>query len=317
MTAIQPTVLPSSDLAGDVLLNPHYLDTRRRINTLLDRYVAIDALSDCLSGIQAQFDAPQARRWERFKLRQIHPDQIIGIRPELFVQVLASAAEVEDPIRDYARESYHYLQPIHPQMARFMGGDIAPDGKAIALGVWEREERQHGPLFRKLHEKLSGQILQVVPNTVDGYQASTHPVEQAHRHTLGRISTEWGALSVYLWLMAHSTGELQQAIAQPLQDEIGHLAKFWGFSRWAFAAGFLHQLSGTTRNLLRLSQHHRGERTHGQDLFAMHLDRLQPSVEIGFTLARVMVYMRAWNRELTGSYLRHLFGGNRYWLQSA
>ncbi|MEO0852328.1 MAG: hypothetical protein AAFY15_02320 [Cyanobacteria bacterium J06648_11] len=309
--------LPASDLAGRVDRDPFYTDTRRRINALLDRYLAVAVLSDRLSDVQAQFDASQARPWERFNLRHIHPEQIVGIRPELFVRVLASAAEIEDPIRDYARESHHYLHPVHPKMAEFMGGSLDEDGRILSLGVWEKEERQHGPLFRKLHEKLSGETLLVRPNTVDGYHPSNQPIRQACRHTLGRISTEWGALSAYLWLAAHATGELQTAIAQPLQDEISHLAKFWGFSRWAFATDFWQQLGGTTRNLIRLSTHHRDERTHGQDLFGLHPDRLQPAIEIGFTLTRVMVCLKQWDRELTGSYLRHVFGGDRYWMMNA
>jgi len=64
--------------------------------------------------------------------------------------------------------------------------------------------------------------------------------------------------------MAHSTGDLQNAIAQPLQDEIGHLAKFWGFTCWAFSDNMSARMSSATGQLMGLFKHHRSERTTSQ-----------------------------------------------------
>jgi hypothetical protein len=296
------------DLAGRVYRRPHYGQTRHRINRLVDRYLSAQFLSERLSDITTQFVNPHARPWDRIDWSQISPDQIVGVTPNRFIQVIAAAAEIEDPIRAYSQESFGYLQPIHPQMARFMGGVFTPEGQVVELGVWEKEERQHGPAFRKIYQKLTGEKLEVKPNSVTGYQPSTDPYQDAHRHIHSRISTEWGALSIYLWLAAHATGELQQALVQPLQDEINHLAKFWGLSRWAFNNGYVGQVRGSIRSLLYLTQHHKEERSNSQELLHLDPEQVQMSLEIAFTLTRVMVRLRTWNRELSPSYLRHLFG---------
>jgi hypothetical protein len=109
-----------------------------------------------------------------------------------------------------------------------------------------------------------------------------------------------------LWLMAHSTGALQQAIAQPFQDEVNHLAKFWGFSRWAFAGSYYDRVKGSMKSLLTLAKHHRGERTEGNNLVgkATTVD----AIELAFVFSRVMVRVRTWNRELSHTLLTHLFG---------
>lgn len=131
-----------------------------------------------------------------------------------------------------------------------------------------------------------------------------------HTHLMTRISSEWGAISTYIWLMAHSTGALQQAIAQPLQDEVSHLAKFWGFSRWMFADSYIHQLSFSTKTLFAMLRHHKHERTHGEEVLGQSLDcgTIRLGMEVGFILSRVMTRMHRWNRDLTSSHLHHLFG---------
>ena len=57
-------------------------------------------------------------------------------------------------------------------------------------------------------------------------------------------------------------------------------------------------------------KHHHIERTHGNDVLNTSLCLKQLSLvwELTFTFTRVMVRLRPWNRELSGSYLRHLFG---------
>ncbi|MGA7933331.1 MAG: ferritin-like domain-containing protein [Kovacikia sp.] len=299
-----------TDLAGSLSAHPHYLDTRARINCLIDRYLSIEILSDRLSDLPSQFTAPHQRPWEPIDWKGIHPSQIVGIDPDLFLKVIAGATEIEAPIRAYSKESRDYLQAVHPQMAYFMGGGYGEDGSTLTVGVWEKEERQHAPAFIKIYQQLTGERLHPKPNSVEGCHLSADPWADLHKHVLSRIATEWSAASVYLWLMAHSTGELQRAIGQPFQDEINHLAKFWGFSRWAFADSYHQKLKGSTQNLIVLLKHHQNERTDSTDLMdkTLKLENLTHAVELLFTLVRVMVRLRTWNQELTYSYLRHLLG---------
>ncbi len=298
------------DLAGYCPENPSYLQMRTRINHLINRYMSVDRLSDHLSDLPTQFTQPHTRHWEPIDWTAISPDQIIGIDPTIFIQLLSSATEIEIPIRGYSEESWHYLQTLHPQMADFMGGTRHPDGSIQTLGVWEKEERQHAPALSKIYQQLTGAKLYPKPSDVTGYEVSDDPLAATKQHVITRISTEWGATAVYLWLMAHSTGALQQAIAQPLQDEVNHLAKFWGFSRWIFGASYGEQLQGASTNLLALARHHQGERTHGNDLVnsGHSTEELAHAIELAFSLMRVMVRLRNWNLELSPSYLRHLFG---------
>ncbi|MGB8701655.1 MAG: hypothetical protein WCD18_19750 [Thermosynechococcaceae cyanobacterium] len=298
------------DLAGQHSLQPTYFSTRARINRLVDRFLSVDVLSDRLSDLPSQFDHPHQRPWEPIHWKQVSADQIIGVDRELFVQIISSAAEIEAPIRDYAQESWAYLHPFHPQMAQFIGGELSEDAQRQSVGIWEKEERQHTPVMRKLYQQLTGETFQPKPNTVSGYEAGDDPVEAVYQHLCARISTEWSAIAVYLWLMSHSTGDLQQAIAQLLQDEVNHLAKFWGFSRWAFGNSAMEQLTSAMQDLTALIKHHKSDRTNGQEMTSIpQLVRYLPHVvELGFTFTRVMVRIKAWDRELTQSYLKHLFG---------
>ena len=298
------------DLAGNRYLKPRYFQNRARINQLVNNYLATNVLSDRLSDITEQFVHPHPRPWQPINWQAINREQIIGVEPEIFLQIIAGAAEIEDPIRAYAQESRCYLEQVHPPMAKFMGGVLTEEAKILGLGVWEKEERQHAPTFQKIYQQLCGQKLQLKPNTVTGFQSTGEPWQDAYYHILSRISTEWSATSIYLWLMAHSTGELQSAISQPLQDEINHLAKFWGFSSWAFSESYFNQLKGSTKNLISLFRHNQSERTQGNDLInrAFSLNHLVLVLELTFTFTRVMVRLRRWNHELSSSYLKHLFG---------
>jgi hypothetical protein len=297
------------DLAGTYTQSSNYLKTRSRINTLIDRYLAVDILSDRLTDLPTQFTHPHVRHWEPIEWNKIDRSQIVGIDPDLFLLVIAGATEIEAPIRAYSQESWEYLQAVHPQMAYFMGGEQSEDGRIISLGIWEKEERQHAPTFSKIYHLLSGEKIVPKPNTVKGYQAHNSAMAAVYHHTLSRISTEWGAVSVYLWLMAHSTGALQIAIAQPLQDEVNHLAKFWGFSRWAFGESYFNHLIGSTANLIQLLQHHQGERSSSSEIGGK--TNIINGVELIFTFMRVMVRLRTWNRDLNDGFLNHLLGKDR------
>lgn len=294
------------DLAGNQYYQPSYLRTRTRVNSLVGRYLSLENLSERLSDLPAQFESPHQRPWEPIQWQAISPSQIVGVDPNLFLSVVAGAAEIEAPIRAYAKESWDYLHLSHPPMARFMGGMYAIDGSTLEVGLWEKEERQHGPAFCKIYQQLTGEKLKSKPNSVQGYRSSGNSFEDIYQHAISRITTEWSATSVYLWLMAHSTGTLQQAIAQPLQDEVNHLAKIWGISRWAFGDSYLIRLQRTTKSLIELVKHHQGERTHSDHI--LHLDYVLYAVELAFTFSRVMLQLCHWNQSLSASYMEHLFG---------
>jgi hypothetical protein len=300
------------DLAGYCPQRPHYLQIRARINHLINYYMSFDRLSQHLTDLPTQFIDPSTRPWEPVNWQAIHPDQILGIDPVIFTQLLASAAEIEVPIRGYSQESWQYLRELHPQMAEFMGGSKHPDGKIATLGTWEKEERQHAPALSKIYQQLTGDRLSLKPNEVMGYVEHDDAYQAAQQHVMLRISTEWGAVVVYLWLIAHSTGALQRAIAQPFQDEVNHLAKFWGFSRWAFGATYRQQVQTSSINLISLVQHHQNDRTFGQALTHSSLgtEELTHAIELTFALMRVMVRLRNWNTELSHSFLNHLFGAS-------
>jgi hypothetical protein len=200
----------TTDLAGFCPTAPSYLQTRQRINYLVNRYLSIHILSDRLTELPSQFTCPQTRPWERIHWQAIQPEQIIGIAPTIFLQLLAGAAEIETPIRAYSQESWNYTRQFHPQMAFFMGGDYDAEGALRAIGIWEKEERQHAPAFSKMYQQLTGEKLQPKTNSVTGFQPTDDPWNDMRIHLMMRISSEWGAISTYLWLMTHSTRPLQK-----------------------------------------------------------------------------------------------------------
>lgn len=294
------------DLAGYCHQHPGYLQTRARINYLAERYLSLDILSEQLLDLPRQFESPHQRIWQRINWKGIDIDQIVGIDPKLFLFVLVGAIEIESPIRDYSRESWNYMQGVHPQMAQFMGGLRDENSEVVEVSIWEKEERQHAPVFSKIYQQLTGEKLRLKPNSVKDYYATDNPITEVYKHTVSRISTEWGAVSVYLWLMAHSTGDLQNAIAQPLQDEIGHLAKFWGFTCWAFRDSFRARMSSASGQLMSLFKHHRSERTSSNDI--LQRNSLVHATELAFTFTRIMAQMYRWNSNLKNDHLDLLFG---------
>jgi hypothetical protein len=275
----------------------------RQINALTNDYLSLGILYSNLQDLPKQFVNPQPRFWDEINIDSININQIVDIDSNLFINVIASAAEVEAPIRDYAVESRDYLQACYPEMAKFMGGDTF-NGK-IKLGVWEKEERQHLPIFAKIYQQLTSEKLEPKANTVQGYESDEDFKQAAYYHVINRIATEWGATSIYLWLATHSTGELQQAILQPLQDEINHLAKFWGFACWAFDDNYPTRLSLVSRQLLALANHNKQERTQSNNILAGSSSIY--TVELGFTFIQVIRKIQYWHYTLNRNYLERLF----------
>jgi hypothetical protein len=259
-----------------------------------------------LHDLPTQFENPRQRHWQQIDWKAISDEQIVEVSKDLFIAFLTSAIEIEIPIRGYASESRNYLQAAHPQLARFMGGTLSEDGKILEIGVWEKEERQHAPVFQKIYEKLTLEKLQPKANNVLGYQESDDLRQDIYAHILTRTTSEWGAASTYLWLMAHSTGELQHAIAQPLQDEINHLAKFWGIGIWAFGNSYITRLHGMTQILIDLLKHHKSERSESVNIFGF--SNALYAVELIFTASRVMTRLNRWHKSLDAGYLENLLG---------
>lgn len=303
-TTVHPK--PTLDLAGYCHPQPNYFHTKQRLKYLAESYLAPQVLTQRLQDLPQQFEQPRQRPWERFDWRAISAEQIVGVERDLFASLIAASAEVEAPIRDYAQISRAYLQAVHPQMSRFISGSYDDEGKRIEVGVWEKEERQHAPTFCKLYQQLVGERFTPHSNTITTLEPETDPGEDLYRHAIRRITTEWSAVSLYLWLMAHSTGALQQAIAQPLQDEVNHLAKFWGMTRWGFADQTFNRLVGMTAQFVQMFDHHQGDRTTSSEI--LQIGNLRYGAELTYIFTRVLRQMCDWNKHLQPEILQGLFG---------
>jgi hypothetical protein len=82
-------------------------------------------------------------------------------------------------------------------MAWFMGGIFDDNGNILEIGVGEKEVRQHCATFRKIYQQLTEEQLQVKPNSVKGCQSTGDAWQDTYKHVISRLSTEWGATSVY------------------------------------------------------------------------------------------------------------------------
>ena len=228
---------PQKDLAGEVCFCPNFFQTKARINYLIDKYLGVEQLCDRLEDLPAQFKNPQPRQWSSINWQDINPDCVIGIDPDIFLSIIKGALDTEAPIRDYSQTSRQYVEPIHPTMAKFVGGIVSTDGRTIELGLWEKEERQHAPALTKIYLQLGGTKITSELRKAKTHQVWQNPYQDLYRHGLHRVVTEYSAACLYLWLMSHSTGALQQVLGELLQDEINHLTKFWGMGMWLYPNG--------------------------------------------------------------------------------
>ena len=189
-----------------------------------------------LEDLPQQFKNSQPRQWSKIDWQDIQPEQVIGLELNVFLSIIKGALDTEAPIRDYTQTSRQYLEPIHPSMARFVGG-IGEDGAVIKLGLWEKEERQHTPALTKIYYSLSQQTVTPQLRTTKEYEVRSNPYQDLYQHGLHQIATEYGAACLYLWLMSHTTGTLQQVLGELLEDKISHLTKFWGMRMWLYPDG--------------------------------------------------------------------------------
>ena len=228
---------PMMDLAGEVCFRPNFFQTKKRINYLIDRYLSYEVLCDRLEDLPQQFSNPQPRPWSAIKWEDIHPEQVIGLELDIFLSILKGALHTEAPIRDYTQTSRQYLEPIHPSMAKFVGGMVDENEAIVELGLWEKEELQHTPALAKLYFQLTRLNITPLAKKAKSYQPWSNPYQDLYKHGLHRVATEYGAASLYLWLISHTTGTTQQVLGELLQDEINHLTKFWGMGMWLYPDG--------------------------------------------------------------------------------
>jgi hypothetical protein len=207
---------------------------RSEIRKLLNKYLSFSQLDARLYDLPIQFKQPRMRPWQVIEWRSIETTQIVGISPAVFLAAIAGCINIEAPIHDYSSTSWYYLQQLYPDMAKFVGGVRSADGSLIEMGLWEKEERQHAPVLRRLYQQLAGSAPQRIKLRAKEYQPSSDPHQDLFRHGLHRITTEYGATCLYLWLMMHSTGALRNLLEELLRDEVNHMTKFLGFGLWAF-----------------------------------------------------------------------------------
>jgi hypothetical protein len=320
------------DLAGRLYPQPHCLQTRSRINRLIDRYLSLSNLSDRLADLPTQFVKPRSRPWQAIYWHEIDPSQIVGLRVEVFLAVLIGAMTVETPIRGYSQVSWQYLSRFHAPMANFVGGHFAEDGSIIEPGLWEKEERRHSPALAKIYKQLSGETLIVKSIDVKPYQPSQNPHADMYRHGLHRVATEYGATCLYLWLMAHSTGALQRVLEEILLDEINHMTKFLGFGVWAFHSSNLPNSHSSLWGILAIYRERRSHlspqathqmhgnsfkqsalelvRTFGRVMDLVNWKAWHPisKLELTYAFLGVLRQILRWRNGLTPAYLQELFG---------
>ncbi|MBC1222270.1 ferritin-like domain-containing protein [Nostoc sp. UCD121] len=303
----------TEDLAGQSYPSPHYLQTQRRIRSLIDKYIAVEKLHERLQDLPIQFANPQPRPWKPIDWQTINRNQIIGLDAEVFLSILIGAMDTEAPIRGYTQTSRQYLEKLHPQMARFVGGTVNEDGELLELGLWEKEERQHTPALIKVYTQLTGEKITPKLRTVRSYLPTDDAHEDLYRHGLHRIATEYGATCLYIWLMAHTTGALQDVLEELAQDEINHTTKFWGFGVWTFPDTGLMRI-GRTLIKTRSQNYQRNNlmRTLRRMMATLNWNAwsLTNKATLLFTFTYTMRRLWSWNNTLTPQYLQNLFETN-------
>ena len=223
------------DLAGEVCFCPNFFQTKARINYLIGKYFSCQQLREHLEDLPQQFKNPQPRQWSKIEWQDIKSEQIIGLELDIFLSIIKGALDTKAPLKEYTQTSRKYLEPIHPSMAKFVGG-IVGEG-IVELGLWEKEERQHTAALTKIYYLLSKETINPKLRTEKKHFARSNPYQDLYQHGLHRIATEYSVACLYLWLMSHTTGTLQQVLGELLEDEIDRLTKFWGMGMWLYPDG--------------------------------------------------------------------------------
>lgn len=169
---VNTTSLLPEDLAIQSYTSSNYWQIQARLRSLIDNYIAVEKLHERLQDLSTQFTHSQARPWKAIDWQGVNRNQIIGITPEIFLSILIGAMDTEAPIRGYTQTSRQYLEKLHPQMARVVGGTVNQDGELQEIGLWEKEERQHTPTLMKVYTQLTGEKITPKHRTVRGYLPS-------------------------------------------------------------------------------------------------------------------------------------------------
>jgi hypothetical protein len=297
--------LSTTDLASQ-----NYGQVQERVKFLVKHYLAKEELGDRLQDLPIQFNNPQPRPWQAIDWQSIELDQIVGINPEVFLSIILGSIDTEAPIRGYTQTSRQYLNTLHPQLARFVGG-IVENGSLVEIGLWEKEERQHTPALIKIYTQITGK--KVTPNVraVRQYQPSGEPYTDLYRHGLHRVATEYGATCLYLWLMAHTTGQLQIVLSELVKDEINHMTKFWGFGVWAFPDKSLLKIGHTLLKQRPIYSNRSslvGTLSRMSEVLNWQHWSLTNRATFTFTCIYILNHLWGWSKSLTPEYLRSLFG---------
>jgi hypothetical protein len=299
-----------TDLAGEIPSHPNYLQIQSRIRKLIDNYLAPKQLQERIQDLPLQFQNPRSRPWKHIDWQAISHKQIIGIDIEVFLSILKGSLDTEAPIRGYTQTSRQYLEQLHPSMAHFVGGVVDENQELIEIGLWEKEERQHTPALVKVYQLLTNEKITPSLRQVRGYLPTGNKREDLYRHGLHRIATEYGATCLYIWLMAHTTGALQDVFEQLAIDEINHMTKFWGFGVWLYPGTSIFSVIAILiktrhRNYIRNNLFrtlYRMMRTLKWEIWT-----LSNKVTLIFTFVYVMLRLLRWNNQLTRGYLCELF----------
>jgi hypothetical protein len=264
------TYSSSIDLAGQIYWQPNFLQIQKRINHLVDYYLSLNKLRDRLQDLPAQFDNHHVRIWKPIDWYAINQEQILGCDREVFLSILIGTINTEAPIRGYTQTSRQYLEKIHPQMARFVGGIVAEDNTMLEIGLWEKEERQHTPALIKTYQQLTGE--KIIPLFVELVQDEINHMTKfwgfgvwlfpesymtRMRRTLGRI------------IMANKASQLSHV--QSTQKLIRTIRRMMGTLNW-------NEWSWVNKT------------------------------EFAYTFVCVMNRLLQWNNTLTSEYLHELFG---------
>ncbi|MCG9891201.1 MAG: ferritin-like domain-containing protein [Thermosynechococcaceae cyanobacterium MS004] len=298
----------------DSTINPGFRQTHQQLQRLIQQYLNQRVLCDRLEDLPRQFQVAQPRPWRPIHWKSIDASQIVGIDPLIFIAILAGAADTEHPIRDYTQTSRQYLAPLHPAMAKFVGGTTDAQGTLLEPGLWEKEERQHSPALQKLYTQFTGLKLRVVPHEARSYQPFANPELDLYHHGLHRIATEYGATCLYLWLTAHSVGQLRAVFEELLIDEINHMTKFWGYGRWAYPSVSCFNLLNALLSKALTKIWHREASSLLHTLRRMtqvlHWEAWSFKHKATFlwTLILSLQQMYQWSHSLSPEYLESLFG---------
>lgn len=146
---------PIMDLAGEVCYQPTFWQIKTRINQLVTKNLHNQKICQHLEDLPQQFSNPQPCPWSPITWANITSDQIIGIEVEVFLNIIQGTLDTEAPIRGYTQTSRQYLAPIHPPMARFVGGTVDHQEQMLELGLCEKEERRNAPALMRMYQQLT------------------------------------------------------------------------------------------------------------------------------------------------------------------